>query len=48
LWFNVLAISILGVEHLVGQNVIPKDIAGVIIGLGNVLLRLVTTQGVKL
>lgn len=43
-WFNVLSIGVLAVDHLAGTNVIPKEAATILIPLLNIGLRFVTTQ----
>lgn len=47
LWFNGLSIIVLVVDHLSGQNVIPKEAAVSIIGVVNMILRVVTNKPVS-
>ena len=46
-WFNVITATLGVVQVLSGTIAIPTEVLTAIVGIGNVLLRLVTTDGIE-
>lgn len=47
IWLNVVSVAVFAIDKLSGAGAIPADVAGVVIGVANVVLRIITTKAVK-
>lgn len=47
-WFNLLGLLVVVLEYLGQINLIDPELLGGLLGLGNVLLRFRTNEGVKI